>query len=195
MICSPPSGFLALWSSHCRAKNRPHVDDSADPDYQHLLLSVARSRIITRVLSRSSREPSFRTRITTCRYTRRRPRDRAAHARRLTAERGWRTAGAGALRRRELLRGGERRHLHPRPAQPKARALCVSVHALFGWARPLASTMILGRRTMPFPPSLIPNRIPHGFTPGYGFSLSVGSSALLTLQADPGSCYRCANRT
>ena len=42
VICSPLSGFLALWSSHCRAKHRPHGDDSADPYYQNLLYSVAR---------------------------------------------------------------------------------------------------------------------------------------------------------
>ena len=29
---------------------------------------------------------------------------------------------------------------------------------------PLASTRILGRRTAPFPPFLIPNHVPHGFT-------------------------------
>ena len=29
---------------------------------------------------------------------------------------------------------------------------------------PLASTRILGRRTPPFPPFLLPNRVPHGFT-------------------------------
>ena len=42
VIRSPLSGFLALWSSHCRAKNRPHGHDSADPDYHNLLFSVAR---------------------------------------------------------------------------------------------------------------------------------------------------------
>ena len=36
------SDFLALWSSHCQVKNRPHGADSADPDYQYLLFSVAR---------------------------------------------------------------------------------------------------------------------------------------------------------
>ena len=35
VICSPLSGFLVLWSSHCRAKNRAARDDSADPFYQH----------------------------------------------------------------------------------------------------------------------------------------------------------------
>ena len=34
VICSPLSHFLALWSSHCQVKNRPHGDDSDDPDYQ-----------------------------------------------------------------------------------------------------------------------------------------------------------------
>ena len=27
VMCSPLSGFLALWSSHCRANNRPHGDE------------------------------------------------------------------------------------------------------------------------------------------------------------------------
>ena len=30
---------------------------------------------------------------------------------------------------------------------------------------PIISTRILGRRTAPFPPFLIPSRIPHGFHP------------------------------
>ena len=30
---------------------------------------------------------------------------------------------------------------------------------------PIINTRILGRRTAPFPPSRIPNRVPHGFTP------------------------------
>ena len=34
VICPPLSGFLALWSSHCRANNRPDRDDSADPYYK-----------------------------------------------------------------------------------------------------------------------------------------------------------------
>ena len=42
VICSPLGEFLAMWSSHCQVKNRPHGDDSADPDYQSLLFSVAR---------------------------------------------------------------------------------------------------------------------------------------------------------
>ena len=46
VIRSPLSGFLALWSSHCRAKNRPDRDDSADPDYHNLLFSVARESIV-----------------------------------------------------------------------------------------------------------------------------------------------------
>ena len=32
---------------------------------------------------------------------------------------------------------------------------------------PQVSTRILGRRAAPFPPSLIPHRVPHGFTPGF----------------------------
>ena len=42
VICSPLSYFLALWSSHCQVKNRPHGGDSADPYNQNLLFSVTR---------------------------------------------------------------------------------------------------------------------------------------------------------
>ena len=41
-IRSPLSDFLALWSSHCQVKHRPHGADSADPHCHFLLLSVAR---------------------------------------------------------------------------------------------------------------------------------------------------------
>ena len=44
VISSPMSDFLALWSSHCQVKNRPHEADSADPYYQKSLFSVARGR-------------------------------------------------------------------------------------------------------------------------------------------------------
>ena len=52
----------------------------------------------------------------------------------------------------------------PRPAAGRAALtrLCTTdapPHA------PIISTRILGRRTVPFPPFLIPNRVPHGFTP------------------------------
>ena len=42
VISSPLSDFVALWSSHCQVKNRPHGADSADPYYHFLLFSVAR---------------------------------------------------------------------------------------------------------------------------------------------------------
>ena len=46
VISSPLSDFLALWSSHCQVRNRPHAADSADPYYQYFLFFVARGTFI-----------------------------------------------------------------------------------------------------------------------------------------------------
>ena len=50
VISSPLSDFLALWSSHCQVKIRHHGDDSADPDYQNLMFSVARGNAATHLV-------------------------------------------------------------------------------------------------------------------------------------------------
>ena len=70
---------------------------------------------------------------------------------------------------------------------------------------PLASTRILGRRTAPFPPSLISNRVPYGFTqdPGTGKNSAAGPRARSTmasakdrtqLKAASASVARCSPR-
>ena len=54
------------------------------------------------------------------------------------------------------------------------------------------STRILGRRTAPSPPFLIPNRVPHGFTqdPSTDLGLLAGERRLRTPRAGPPDAHR-----